>query len=78
MRDASLGYSRECFNIHIGSPFIANLGDGQGWFNETVEIRFDYGSSSVGTCLESLIGGNHLRLWQQTGPKANSGAMFLA
>jgi len=26
-----------------------------------IEIRQDYGNAEVGTCLESLIGGNHFR-----------------
>lgn len=53
--------SEECFGIHLGDPQSANLGDGNGWVNQTVELREDYGSSGIGTCLESLIGGNHLR-----------------
>jgi len=54
--------STECFGIHIGDPQSANLGDGHGWFNQTNELREDYGNPDVGTCLESLIGGNHFRL----------------
>jgi hypothetical protein len=53
--------STECFGIHIGDPQSANLGDGHGWFNQTNELREDYGNPDVGTCLESLIGGNHFR-----------------
>lgn len=53
--------STECFGIHLGAPQSANLGDGNGFVNQTVELRQDFGSSSVGTCLESLVGGNHFR-----------------
>jgi hypothetical protein len=37
----------------------ADLGDGNGWVNQTIELRQDYAIG--GTCLESLIGGNHFR-----------------
>ena len=53
--------STECFGIHLGNPQSANLGDGNGWVNQTVELRQDYGESAFGTCLESLTGGNHFR-----------------
>lgn len=53
--------SEECFNIHLGTPFPADLGDGNGWVNQTIELRQDYDSGGIGTCLESLIGGNHFR-----------------
>ncbi|KAG9308601.1 hypothetical protein JVU11DRAFT_11707 [Chiua virens] len=57
----AIGFSEECFGIHLGTPFSANLGDGNEWVNQTIELREDYGSPSVGTCLETLIGGNHFR-----------------
>ena len=53
--------STECLGIHLGNPQSANLGDGNGSVNQTVELREDYGDATLGTCLESLIGGNHLR-----------------
>ncbi|KAJ7648059.1 hypothetical protein FB45DRAFT_212771 [Roridomyces roridus] len=74
----SIGFSFECLGLHLGGPQSANLGDGNGWVNQTAEYRQDYGSPDVGTCLESLIGGNHLRVFRQNGPQANSGALFLA
>lgn len=74
----AIGFSTECLGIHLGDPQSANLGDGNGWVNQTVELRQDYGDSDVGTCLESLIGGNHFRVYRQNGPSANSGALFLA
>ncbi|TFY65741.1 hypothetical protein EVG20_g5358 [Dentipellis fragilis] len=74
----SIGFSEECFGIHLGDPQSANLGDGNGAVNQTIELRQDFGDPSVGTCLESLIGGNHFRVYRQNGPQANSGALFLA
>ncbi|KAH8093062.1 hypothetical protein BXZ70DRAFT_897777 [Cristinia sonorae] len=74
----SIGFSTECFGIHLGDPQSANLGDGHGFVNQTVELRQDFGNADVGTCLESLIGGNHFRVYRQNGPSANSGALFLA
>ena len=43
-----------------------------------MELRNDYGNPDIGTCWESLVGGNHLRMWRQNGPNANTGALFLA
>ncbi|KAI0829677.1 hypothetical protein BC628DRAFT_1057814 [Trametes gibbosa] len=74
----AIGFSTECFGIHLGNPFSANLGDGHGPVNQTVELRQDYGDAGVGTCLESLIGGNHFRVYFQNGPSADTGAAFLA
>ncbi|KAG6382192.1 hypothetical protein JVT61DRAFT_842 [Boletus reticuloceps] len=74
----AIGFSEECFGIHLGTPFPANLGDGNGWVNQTIELRQDYGDSGVGTCLESLIGGNHFRMFRQNGTTADSGGLFLA
>ncbi|KAE9391906.1 hypothetical protein BT96DRAFT_1023849 [Gymnopus androsaceus JB14] len=70
----AIGFSWECFGVHIGSPQQANLGDGRGWVNQTAVVRQDYGDSVIGTCEESLFGGNHFRIYQQQG----SCAMFLA
>ncbi|KAJ6558595.1 hypothetical protein DFH09DRAFT_922733 [Mycena vulgaris] len=75
----AIGFSTECLGIHLaGGPQSANLGDGNGYVNQTVELRQDYGDPNLGTCLESLIGGNHLRVFRQNGPQANTGALFLA
>ncbi|TDL22603.1 hypothetical protein BD410DRAFT_770158 [Rickenella mellea] len=74
----SLGFSNECFNVHLGDPQSANLGDGNGPVNQTIELRQDFGDAAFGTCFESLIGGNHFRVYRQNGPKANTGALFLA
>ncbi len=69
---------KECFGAHLGAPQTANLGDGNGWVNQTLELRNDFGNPDVGACWESLVGGNHLRLWRQNGPKARTNALFLA
>jgi hypothetical protein len=70
--------STECLGLHLGGPFSANLGDGNGPVNQTVELREDFGNILLGTCLESAAGGNHLRMFRQNGPTANTGALFLA
>ncbi|KAJ3802411.1 hypothetical protein GGU11DRAFT_740699 [Lentinula aff. detonsa] len=74
----AIGFSEECLGIHLGAPQSANLGDGNGWVNQTIELRQDYGNSEIGTCLETLIGGNHFRVFKQDGTDAPSGAVFLA
>ena len=39
--------------------------------NETSELRWDYGDPQLGTCQETIDGGNHFRYWIQNGPSAN-------
>ncbi|KAH7096439.1 hypothetical protein BKA62DRAFT_719682 [Auriculariales sp. MPI-PUGE-AT-0066] len=68
----------ECLGQHLGGHQGANLGDGNGEKNETAVIRFDYYDPYLGTCQESIKGGNHLRYWTQDGPQANTGAVFMA
>lgn len=46
--------------------------------NETAVIRWDYGNVQLGTCEETIEGGNHIRYWIQNGPDADSGAIFMA
>ncbi|KAJ7699320.1 hypothetical protein B0H17DRAFT_306915 [Mycena rosella] len=74
----AVGFSYECLGFHLGDPQSANLGDGNGWVNQTMELRQDYGDDEIGTCLETLVGGNHFRVYRQNGTAANSGALFLA
>jgi len=74
----SVQMSFECLDLHLGGPQAANLGDGNGPVNQTMELRQDFGNAALGTCLESLIGGNHLRMFRQNGTLADSGALFLA
>ncbi|KAM0790797.1 hypothetical protein ACM66B_004644 [Microbotryomycetes sp. NB124-2] len=73
----SLGLWQECANLHLGQAQYADLGDGQGWQPELFEMR-ESKLPWVGSCLESIIGGNHFRAWKQNGTLANSGAWFLA
>ncbi|KAG1742906.1 hypothetical protein EDB19DRAFT_1633779 [Suillus lakei] len=74
----AIGFSEECFGLHLGGYMPADLGDGNGWVNQTIELRQDYGNAEGGTCLESLVGGNHFRIFVQNGTAADSGALFLA
>jgi hypothetical protein len=70
------GSSTECLGIHLGNPQTANHGDGNGNVNQTIELRAD--SKIGGTCTESLVGGNHLRMFRQNGTNHNTSALFLA
>ncbi|KDQ16114.1 hypothetical protein BOTBODRAFT_268237 [Botryobasidium botryosum FD-172 SS1] len=70
----SYGFSTECLGLHIGDKQQANLGDGKGYKDELAVIRQDFGNVGLGTCLESLTGGNHFRMWRQE----TTGAYFLA
>ncbi|KAH9847917.1 hypothetical protein C2E23DRAFT_889542 [Lenzites betulinus] len=72
----SVGFAAECLGQHAGDPQTANLGDGN--VNETSELRWDYGDPELGTCQETIKGGNHFRYWVQDGSQADSGAYFMA
>ncbi|KAI0253112.1 hypothetical protein BJV78DRAFT_1281183 [Lactifluus subvellereus] len=74
----AVGFGIECLGLHIGKPQKANLGDGHGWVDQRIELRNDYGNPDIGACWESLVGGNHFRMYRQNGPTANTGALFLA
>jgi len=74
----AIGFSTECLGLHVGVPQKANLGDGNGAVPQEMVIRQHYGVPSFGTCWESLVGGNHFRVYRQNGTQANSGALFLA
>ncbi|PSS06576.1 hypothetical protein PHLCEN_2v3634 [Hermanssonia centrifuga] len=67
----SLGYSSECLGQHLGDDQGANLGDGNGYLNETAVIRWDYGDAQLGSCKETIEGGAHFRYWVQDGSKAD-------
>jgi hypothetical protein len=41
-------------------------------------IRYNYGDPYIGTCKETVEGGNHFRYWIQNGKAADSGAIFMA
>ncbi|KAF8895569.1 hypothetical protein BD779DRAFT_1434060 [Infundibulicybe gibba] len=74
----SIGFSGECLGQHSGSDQAANLGDGNGYKNETSVIRWNYGDAALGACKETIQGGNHFRYWVQNGRSGNSGAIFMA
>ncbi|KAH9931659.1 uncharacterized protein BXZ73DRAFT_47154 [Epithele typhae] len=74
----AVGFATECLGQHAGDAQVANLGDGHGSLNETSELRWDYGDPQLGTCQETIKGGNHFRYWVQDGDGADSGAYFLA
>lgn len=75
----SLSFGTSCGGgINLGDKQSANLGDGQGYVNETVVMRYNYGDPVRGTCNETQLGGNHFRFWRQSGSAANSSAVFLA
>ncbi|KAF9517273.1 hypothetical protein BS47DRAFT_1314570 [Hydnum rufescens UP504] len=74
----SFNFSIECLGQHLGGDQSANLGDGNGFQNETAVIRYNYGNPHTGSCTETIQGGNHFRYWIQNGTAANTGAIFLA
>jgi len=74
----SFQFGAECLGQHEGSTQIIDLGDGNGPKSETGVIRYDYGDPSLGTCQETIQGGNHFRYWVQNGPLRNSSAVFMA
>jgi len=74
----SIGFSTECFGVSDTTEETGNLGDGNGYQNQTGVIRWDYADPNLGTCKESEDGGNHFRYYVQNGSQANSGAIFMA
>ncbi|KAJ6583879.1 hypothetical protein DFH09DRAFT_1143695 [Mycena vulgaris] len=74
----SIDFSGECLGQHQGTPQQANLGDGNGFLNETAVLRYNYHDAQLGTCQETIQGGNHFRYWTQNGRSANSSAVFMA
>ncbi|KAG8767212.1 hypothetical protein FRC12_006389 [Ceratobasidium sp. 428] len=70
----SMDFSGECLGQHLGSDQQANLGDGKGAVNETAVMRYNYKDAYVGTCRETVEGGNHFRYWIQK----STGAVFMA
>ncbi|CAE6438582.1 unnamed protein product [Rhizoctonia solani] len=66
----SMHFSGECLGQHLGSDQQANLGDGRGAVNETAVMRYNYEDPYVGTCRETVEGGNHFRYWIQKSTQA--------
>lgn len=71
---SSMDFSGECLGQHLGSDQQANLGDGHGAVNETAVMRYNFKDPYVGTCRETIEGGNHFRYWIQD----STGAVFMA
>jgi hypothetical protein len=46
-----------CGGISLGGPQLANLGDGNGYQNQSDVMRFNYYQGDGGSCLESIRGG---------------------
>jgi len=74
----SLGYSGNCLGLQADTKQQANLGDGNGIVNETSVIRWNYGDFNFGSCSQTINGGPHFRYWVQNGPRADTGALFMA
>ncbi|CEH16401.1 hypothetical protein CBOM_06252 [Ceraceosorus bombacis] len=79
----SINFGVSCLGQANGTEQSANLGDGggnktQGTGNgDNGVMRWNYGDAYIGTCRETIQGGNHFRWWRQDGREANSGAYFL-
>lgn len=71
----SLDFDKECLGLHAGG-YQKGYIDPRGWRDQEFIYRQVYTPLDhvFGTCIESLVGGNHIRAWQQQG----SGAWFLA
>ncbi|KAJ7696703.1 hypothetical protein B0H17DRAFT_928908 [Mycena rosella] len=74
----SVNFAAECLGQHQGDPQQADLGDGRGFVNESGLLRYDYLNQEIGTCEETVQGGNHFRYFMQDGAGANTSAVFLA
>lgn len=74
----SIGFGAECLGQRDALQQRANLGDGKGSVNQSSVLRWDYGDPQLGTCTETIQGGNHFRYWVQNGDDQNSGAYFMA
>ncbi|WWD22301.1 hypothetical protein CI109_106792 [Kwoniella shandongensis] len=72
---AGAGFDGECFGLHMGGLQNLNLGDGNGNQTQMAILRYQYFHDPfLGSCLESIYGGNHVRIFKQQ----TSGAYFLA
>ncbi|OCF41729.1 hypothetical protein I317_04433 [Kwoniella heveanensis CBS 569] len=68
-------FGNQCFGLHMGDKQQANLGDGLTNQTQHTILRYQYFRNHfLGTCLESIYGGNHIRVWKQY----SSGAYFLS
>ena len=46
--------------------------------NETAVMRLNYGDPTLGTCKETVEGGNHFRYWVQSGSSANRYRFYMS
>ena len=67
-----------CEYTHTQHVHVDKLMEVTETVNETAVIRWDYGDPTLGTCQETIKGGNHFRYWRQNGKEADSNAVFLA
>jgi len=74
----SIGFSGTCLGQIDGLQESVDLGDGNGTKNQTDVLRWNYGDPTLGTCKETVEGGNHFRYWVQNGKSGDSGAIFMA
>ncbi|SGY20444.1 BQ5605_C016g08052 [Microbotryum silenes-dioicae] len=74
----SIQYGAEFLNVSLGTKQKADLGDGNGRRNQSEILRYNYFDTIYGTLHESVNGGSHVRIWNQNGPTADSGAWFIA
>ncbi|SCV72259.1 BQ2448_4953 [Microbotryum intermedium] len=74
----SIQYGPQFLNVTGGGFQLANLGDGNGFRNQTGLLRYNYRNPTFGTLNETLFGGSHFRYWLQSGCFAASGAWFIA
>ncbi|WWC57901.1 uncharacterized protein I303_100436 [Kwoniella dejecticola CBS 10117] len=68
-------FGGQCLGLHMGNKQQANLGDGNKNQTQKALLRYQYFHNHfLGTCLETLYGGNHIRVFKQE----TSGAYFLS
>jgi len=67
------------FCIDKTGPSSANLGDGNGWVNQSLALRQDYYHlEMMDSSSKNNAAGNLVQLFRQNGPTAHTGALFLA
>ncbi|WVN87391.1 uncharacterized protein L203_102570 [Cryptococcus depauperatus CBS 7841] len=69
------GFGGECLGLQMGNYQQSNLGDGNRNQTQRSILRYQYFHDDIlGTCLESIYGGNHIRVFRQE----TSGAYFFS
>nr|XP_019014294.1 uncharacterized protein I206_00376 [Kwoniella pini CBS 10737]OCF53075.1 hypothetical protein I206_00376 [Kwoniella pini CBS 10737] len=68
-------FGGQCLGLQMGDEQQSNLGDGNKNQTQKSLLRYQYFHNQfLGTCLETLYGGNHIRVFKQE----TSGAFFLS